>query len=236
MERIFPKEQKIWKIGGAMQRDYVDFRKEIILINESLIPLFILLGFTLRDKDKIIEALIAHYTLDAIRQNYVEIMKEKIRVGKIKLENLLSKHVLEERNETPEHRERRITSQIYRSIGARYKETYKKFEHLYKPPTLAYSKKKVEILRDCLILEPTGFSIDVDKFIDVYGSYLEAKGATTYQTHKALADAINRFFNGAVAITQDELRRYFRLENGIIVPNPNSINREDYLRLGYKGK
>ena len=54
------------------------------------------------------------------------------------------------------------------------------------------------------------------------------------QQHQAAADAINRFFNGAVEITQKELDRYFILEYGIVKPKPTSITKQNYARLGVR--
>ena len=49
-----------------------------------------------------------------------------------------------------------------------------------------------------------------------------------------VAETINKFFNGSVAITQKELSKYFILEDGKVKENPNSINIKDYARLGVR--
>ena len=43
---------------------------------------------------------------------------------------------------------------------------------------------------------------------------------------------LNKFFNGSVEITQKELEKYFIIECGAVKPNPKSINKTDYARLG----
>ena len=63
---------------------------------------------------------------------------------------------------------------------------------------------------------------------------MEAYESKNQEQHQEAANAINRFFNG-IEITQEELARYFTIEYGAVKPNPKSINRNDYMRLGYKG-
>ena len=50
--------------------------------------------------------------------------------------------------------------------------------------------------------------------------------------HIEAADALNRFFAGAVPITQKELERYFSFDNGIAEVRQSSVNLESYCRLG----
>ena len=54
----------------------------------------------------------------------------------------------------------------------------------------------------------------------------------TKKIHQAAADAINKFFNGAIEITQSELKKYFIISDGIIKINPQSIGKQSYARLG----
>ena len=217
-----------------MVSSYWSFNQAIENININIIPFFGLLGFTQEHKEYIVKALLSVKPY-AIKNTYIELITEKVKAGKVKLEKVLSKKTLQEREETQEQREKRLDREIHRALLFRYKELEKKFYKEYKPSTLYYDREALEVLQDSLILTPSGFSIDEDKFIRIFGDYLESKGSTTFEEHKKVADTINHFFNGAVAITQEELDRYFRLDCGIVIPNPLSITRESYLRLGYKG-
>ena len=218
-----------------MVSSYWSFNQAIENININIIPFFGLLGFTQEDKEPIIKALISEKP-QAIKSTFVELTTEKIKAGKIKLEKVLSKKTLQEREETQEQREKRLDREIHRALLFRYNDADKKFHKEYKPSTLYYDREALEVLQNSLILTPSGFSIDEAKFIKIFGDYLESKGSTTFEEHKKVADTINHFFNGAVPITQEEFNRYFRLDSGIVIPNPLSVTRENYLRLGYKGK
>ena len=226
----------ISKIGGAVQRNYYNFRQDILYLNDYIIPLFVLLGFDLTQKEKIIDILLAPNPFSAIRRAYFEKEVEGYRNGKLKIESLLSRTTLAMRDETVDEREKRIDKEIIRNLKKKYGKIYNKYIEIYKTDSLNYNKYGLEILRDSLILDNKGFSIDVDKYIKIYSDYLEANGSTTFEEHKAVADAINHFFGGAVEITIKELERYFKVENGIVIPNPKSINQNAYIRLGYKGK
>lgn len=232
-----PKDElKVRKIGGQLKSCYYTFRNSVESVNENIIPFFISLGFTLKDEDRIIDALLANSLKGAIKQTYIELTTEKVKAGKIPLEKILSKVTLKERDETPEEREKRIDREIHRKLVYHYKEIESKFSKYLYYGIPYYNRASFEILREALYLTPTGLSIDVDKYIKIFGDYLEAKGSTTYEEHQRVADTINHFFNGAVEITQNELERYFTIEGGVVKPNPSSITKEDYIRLGYKGK
>lgn len=228
-------ELKVRKIGGQLESYYDTLLNSVESVNNNIIPLFIALGFTIEDKDRIIEALLSDYLQGAIKQAYIELNTEKVKAGKIPLEKVLAKKTLEERDETPEEREKRIDREIHRRLLYRYKEHEIKFYNSHYLLTF-YHKESLRILREALYLTPTGLAIDVNKYIQIFGDYLEAKGSTTYEEHQAVADAINHFFNGAVEISEKELKRYFSIEYGVVKPNPSSINRENYIRLGYKGE
>ncbi len=227
---------KLRKIGGQLESCYHTLLKSVESLKEIVIPFFLALGFTLEDKDRVIEALLSDYLNRAIKQAYIELNTEKVKAGRIPLEKILSKTTLKEREETTEEREKRINRELHRRLVYRYKEQEDKFYKSHYYESTYYHKASLRILREALYLTPTGLSVDVDKYIQIFGDYLEAKGSTTYEEHQAVADTINRFFNGAVEITQKELAKYFTIENGVVKPNPSSINRESYIRLGYKGK
>jgi len=232
--QIFKNEQKIRKIGGRLERDYYETRNRVLSLNDNIIPLFIFLGFTLRDKDSIIEAILTESPIKAASLLYVRYYTELIEAGKIKLEKVLTARMMNKIAEaTPEEAEKLRTREVHRSLVTRLKKIVKKYEKEIKPSRLYFNPESLKILRGALNLCPQGLEINVDKFIELYGSFLDAEGSDTRKKHQEAADSINRFFQGSVEITQKELDRYFTLEYGIVKPNPKSINRESYLRLGY---
>ena len=232
--QIFKNEQKVKKIGGRLERDYYEFRNRVLSLNDNIIPLFILLGFTLRDKESIIEAILTENPTKAASSLYISHFTELIEAGKIKLEKVLTSRMMKKIAEaTPEEAERLRKREVHRSLVTRLKKIFKKYEKEYKPSRLYFNPESLKILQGALNLCPTGLEINVDKFIELYGSFLDADGSDTRKKHQEAADSINRFFQGAVEIPQTELGRYFRLDYGVVKPNPKSINRESYLRLGY---
>ena len=232
------KEYEIKKKGGATEHDYLRFKEEIEYLNRNISPLFILLGFSVQDKEAIMQALLSSSgTVLAIERVYIQLFTERFREGIIKPDQILSPKTLEKRDETPEEREKRIEREVHRRLKFRYKTAFSLFMRQYKPePSLVYDKQHLEIFKDAVILTPSGLSIDAERFLELYSSYMEAIGSTTNKQHQNVADTINRFFNGAVEITEKELKKYFILKHGVVKPNPEAINRESYTRLGYKGK
>lgn len=237
--KVFENEAKIWKMGGKIEGDYLTFRELVISLNNDIIPLFALLGFTLADRDKLIEILLDKAPMSALSEEYCKRMNEKIESGKIKLEDILPNITLKklaEIDEPPEKKERRKKNGIRRSVLARYEKIKELFEKKYNPSELRYNRRVIQIFQGALNLAPNGLVIDVDKYINIYSDYLESIGSTTFEEHQRVADTINRFFGGAVPITQEELKKYFVLDCGKVIPNSEAINREHYLRLGYKPK
>lgn len=233
---IFKKEYKVRAIGGKLESLYYDFRKDILHLNENYVPFFALLGFKIEDRDILIKALEADDPMRVIKNLFIEYSTENVKEGKLKLEKVLSKKTLAERDETPEEREKRIERETHRALLFRFKDIRSTFIEKYKPSPLYYHREGIKILQGALTLTIHGLGIDVDKFIQIAGDYMEAKGSTTSEEHQEVADTINRFFNGAFPITQKELERYFTIDYGLVKPNPKAINRESYMRLGFKGK
>ena len=69
--------------------------------------------------------------------------------------------------------------------------------------------------------------IDVPLFIEKYRAYTEGSLKAAYERHKEAAESINRFFNGA-PITEGKFWEFFELENGLLKPNPLSVNPSKY--------
>ena len=100
----------------------------------------------------------------------------------------------------------------------------------------SYRGKQLKILKEALYISDGKIQIDEDKFIEVYGSFIKASESELMKQHQAAADGVNKFFGGAVPITDKELERYFMIEDGIMKVNPLSVNIESYSRLGSRKK
>lgn len=235
-KELIKTEAKIRKIGGKLEEDYFRFRNIVDNLNEVYFPLFYLMGFNKPEyTDKVIDILLANSILQRAKQTYIEVKTERVESGKLKLEKVLSKKTLNKEYPTPEAKEKVFKREIHRALVYRFNEirdTY--FKEYGNDMILGFYKFPLKILRKAISLSPEGFILDANKFIDIYEDYLEAHGSEGEKLHKEAVDAINRFFGGAVEITSEEMDRYFIIEYGAVKQNPKSINRESYLRLGYK--
>ena len=237
-----PKNRPIWekrvrRIGGALASDFYSFREMISAINSDYSPLFDLMKFNSPEQtDRAINILLGQTFFMSARDEYVEACEEKIANGKIKIERILSKRSLNKEFTSPEDREMKIKRSLRMALTRRFREIEKSFREKYGYTQRKYNKEALKICRDALSLVPGGFIIDADKFIEIYGNYLEASSSKAGKMHLEVAEAINRFFNGKVKITEGELKKYFIIEGGILKPNPKSIKIENYIRLGYRGK
>lgn len=231
---VFDNESKINRIGGKLKSDYYDLRELVLYYNGNIIPLFYYLGIAKEEyKDRILRVL--KYGRKGALSLFVEICTKEIAEGKIKLENVISSSSLAKEYSTQEKKESQINRAIKVNLTNTYKKVEEKWKKDYNTSICSYYVSHCDRLyfcRETLKLTQSGIAIDVDKFIEFYLSYLEADGSKTKKQHQEAADSINKFFNGAVEITQDELDKYFVIENGEVKPNPDSINRESYARLG----
>jgi hypothetical protein len=233
---IFKNEVRIRKIGGRLLSDYYTFRNSVVFVNENYIPLFYLLGFNHpEDRDIIIDCLLNSSITIAAKRAYIAKRMEQAASGKLKLEKLLSKRTLTKEYDTPEEKEKVFKRATHRALVFRYNKIEDIWKEEYKPYLYGYgsfTKLPLKLCREALSLSEEGLYIDVDKFIGIYSDHLKASGSKRGKLHQEAADAINRFFGGAVEITDKEMKMYFSLSNGIVIPNPTSINEEGYLRLG----
>jgi hypothetical protein len=228
-------EKRVKRIGGKFEGDYLTFRDSVAFINENYIPLFYLLGFNHpEDKDIIIDCLLSGESIAySAKKAYIEKGMERVASGKLSLEKLLTKRLLIKEYPTPEEREKRLKTAAHKALTFRYKKLKEIWEKEYEPPLYnSFAKLPLQICREALFLSEEGLIINLDKFIETYTDHLKASGSKRGKLHQEAADAINRFFNG-VEITYKEMERYFILSNGVIKPNPNSMNTESYLRLGH---
>lgn len=233
---IIKAEQKIHRIGGRLEEHYYRFRNIVETINEVYLPLFYLVGFNKKKfTDKVICILLDNNIQEKTKQGYIEEMIENVKNGKLKLENFLTKITLNKEFPTPDAKEKVFNRELHRALCFRFNEkmnTYLK-EYGYEF-SKGFYKFPLKLFRKALSLSPEGFLLDPEEFINIFEDYQEAHGSNGGKLHRAAAEAINRFFGGAIEITSKEMDRYFIIEDGIVKPNPKSINREGYLRLGYK--
>lgn len=236
MKGIFKKESKISKIGGKMEDDYLRFRNIVVFLNENIVPLYIRLGFNKEEQtDMVIKAIMVGK--NGAKTLFVEYWTTKIKEGQIPLEKILPALTIKKLAKLENNQDERtakINREIHRNLSFRFKEIESDFMKDYRPLAFSFDKRPLIYFGKSLELTDTGLNINVDMFIDLYASYMKACESEAKKQHQAAAEAINRFFNGAVEITDKELMRYFVLEDGVIKPNLSSINIEGYMRLGYR--
>lgn len=238
-EKPSPGQRRISKIGGRLSSDYYHLQGAIEMLNDNVIPLFQLLGMDEPgDKDDIIDALTGRNSfLITSRSIFIANMTKKVTEGKIKKEKILSKITLGKSLSDPEAEKQRIERELHRKLCFKYNEvkSYYVKNYYYSIASYSYCAPALKICREALEYSPSGLSINEEKFIELYSSYIEADESDRRKQHQEAADGINRFFGGAVEITDKELERYFMIENGILKPNPLSVNIESYMRLGSSG-
>lgn len=235
-EKSTPGQRKISKIGGRLSSDYYHLQGAIEMLNDNVIPLFQLLGMDEPgDKDDIIDALTGRNSFLIMSKSiFIANMTKKVTEGKIKKEKILSKITLGKSLSDPEAEKQRIERELHRKLCFKYNEvkSYYVKNYYYSIASYSYYTPALKICRDALEYSSSGLSINEEKFIELYSSYIEADESDRRKQHQEAADGINRFFGGAVEITDKELERYFMIENGILKPNPLSVNIESYMRLG----
>jgi hypothetical protein len=230
-------EKKIRKIGGALESDFRQFRQLVQTINAYYFPLFYLVGFRSPEyTDKMVEVLLSNYILKRTKEAYIDRKTEEIESGKIKLEKLLTKRWFEMEFSSPEEKDKTFKREIHRALSTRYNKLEDYFIKEYHFVPTGFFKLPLKIFGKALSLTSEGFKINEEEFTNMYWDYMEAHESQTGKLHQEAANAINRFFGGKVEITNKELDRYFIIEDGIVKTNPKSINKEGYLRLGYRGK
>ena len=235
-EHPTPKENLIGKIGGKLQSDYLTLRAAVDEMNEKFFALlyyFDLVRFD--DAQNAIVALaggskgIACYFIERISQDY--------REGKVKKEKVLKAKWIVDENTPPEEREKRLkkeNTELHRSLSLKSKQIlneYRKNHYLDYYGVDSYYKRIIILCKDSLYLTDYGAEIDVEKFIAFYKDRMAASESIIGKQHIEAAEALNRFFGGAVPITQKELERYFSFE-GIVKVRQESVNLESYSRLG----
>lgn len=228
----FKNEDKVRKIGGRLKEDYYTLKRDIEYINDYFFDFFYILNLT-DDLDLIIDIL--NDGLHNLCSVFINKTMRDIEAGKIPKDKFLALRTKAKLEKLPPEEQAVIWErETKRRLKYLYKDIYWKIlkENGLSYFETKYSRTHLEICRKALFITPSRIEIDGEKFIEVYTDYIEAEESETKKMHEQAAEAINRFFNGAVEITQKELSKYFVLEYGIVKVNPKSVNVADYARLG----
>ena len=163
---------------------------------------------------------------------------QDVEEGKIRKEAVVKAKWIVDENTPPEEREKRLKkekTEIRRSLALKIKtieKEYRKDNYLEPFGLCGFYKQAILLCINTLYLEEYGVEIDTEKFIAFYKDRMAASESIIAKQHIEAADALNRFFAGAVPITQKELERYFSFDNGIAEVRQSSVNLESYCRLG----
>lgn len=231
-EDRFKNEEKVIKVGGRVASDYCHFKSEIEYINDNFFELFYILNLT-DDIDLIVDTL--NDGLHNLCSVFIDKTIRDIEAGKIAKNKFVSSKIKTKLESLPPDEQENVWErETKRSLKVLYKKILEKYTNEYMIYGLEakHTSRALEICRKTLFVTQSRIEIDGEKFIEVYTGYLEADESETKKIHEQAAEAINRFFNGAVEITQKELCKYFILKYGIVKVNPKSVNITDYARLG----
>ena len=228
----------IKKRGGKVESMYYDILSAVQTINDTWYNFLYYLGLTEPgDLDNILEAL--GNKRGGVFGFFYRRVLEKIERGEIKKEYIVKKKWIVDDSTPPEAREaalKKESTEIHRALLLRYKNEVKGYQEKYRTfleRIPEYYYMRVVFSRKTLYLAPDGIKVDPQKFVEFYDSYMAASESELARLHKEAAEAMNRFFGGAVPITEEELHRYFVFNYGLEV-NPESMNLESYSRLGIR--
>lgn len=249
---IIKKKSKVKSIGGCIESDFLTLKSLLHSINEKKIPFLRMLGIA-PDLQAVLR-LIA-LPLSELEEALIKRVFADIEAGRIKKETLLSTKSKKEAvkndsteespigneqalplDEEPGLRQRRKrgalseTTKIRMRIKQKFKERCSKDKRLalWEPERAVW---KLELVKEALSLSEDGIEVNERKFIELYQNHIQASESEIQKLHQTAANALNAFFAG-IPITQEELRLYFILEDGLVKPNPLSITLEAYSRLG----
>ncbi len=215
----------IYHVGGEMKEEYQKLESLVEYFNLEFFPLPNYLGLELN-----LESF-----LGCIK-NGLEYIKTEW-VGKETVAEL-RKEGIPLFGESEELKRRRKS--LNATHRAKFTQIYKNYVSEYGayPSSSPFAKTdSFKIFYPCFNFnKDEGISIDASVFKDIYFSFIDAAQSKTQKAHKGAADAINAFFGVGYKITEQEFFKYFVIDGGRIKPNPTSINRESYARLGKIGR
>lgn len=220
---------KIKKIGGKLYEDYILLCREVESLNETIIPLFLNVGYNeAEDTETVLQAIKGGEY--AAKRLFIDRMKQKVEAGKIPIESLVPQKYLNQGN-TPEEREKKLQSHLLRNIVSRFKKILESHPEATAFYLTDRTQRALTICKRALRLTPSGLIVLPGEFLTVYSDYMKAEASSIYKEQKKTIEAINSFFRG-VSLTEKLFFSFFEIRNGVLDINPKSINGESYLCLG----
>lgn len=236
-EHPIPDVKLIKNIGGKLEGDYNTLRAAVDDMNGKYFNFLYYLDLVRSDDtENVIKALVDGTR--GITNYFITRTMQDVEEGKIRKEAVVKAKWIVDENTPPEEREKRLEkeqTEIRRSLALKIKaieKEYRKENFLEHFGICSFYKQPILLCIDTLYLEEYGVEIDTKKFIAFYKDRMAASESIIGKLHIEAADALNRFFGGAVPITQKELERYFSFDNGIAEVRQSSVNLESYCRLG----
>lgn len=236
-EHPTPKENLIKKIGGKLESDYYSLRAAVDEMNRLYFPLLYYFGLNRSDDAENVAKALAD-GVAGIGGYFVSRTIRDIEEGKLKKEKVLKAKWIVDENTPPEEREKRLkkeATELRRSLNLKFKmalKEYGKDRYLDYYGIGSYYKNILSFCGKLLYVTDYGMEIDVEKYISFYKDRMAASESIVGSLHEEAATALNKFFGGAVPITEKELNRYFDFKTGIAIVRPESVNLESYSRLG----
>ena len=227
------------QIGGRIAADYSTLKQAVAEINHYYAPILEATGlFESTDVSRILNAI--QYGESGIKTLFVRKALEDIEAGKIRKETIIKARHIVTADTPPEEREKRLKkerTEIQRALKYRFREItdYLRREYNWSCQRVFYRYWEIATFcQNCLYVGKNGIEVSESKFVPFYEAFVEAEESITGQLHKEAAEALTRFFGGALEITEAELTRYFVFDGRAVKPNPASINAHDYSRLGIR--
>ena len=236
-EHPIPNAKLIRNIGGKLEEAYNTLRAAVDDMNGKFFNLLYYLDLVrYDDTENVVKAMVEG--TGGIAGYFIARTMRDVEEGKVKKEAVVKAKWIVDENTPPEEREKRIKkekTEIRRSLALKIKtieKEYRKDNYLEPFGLCGFYKQAILLCINTLYLEEYGVEIDTEKFIAFYKDRMAASESIIAKQHIEAADALNRFFAGAVPITQKELERYFSFDNGIAEVRQSSVNLESYCRLG----
>ena len=236
-EHPIPNVKLIKNIGGKLEDAYNTLRAAVDDMNGKYFNFLYYLDLVRSDDtENVIKALLGG--AGGMMGYFITRTMQDVEEGKIRKEAVVKAKWIVDENTPPEEREKRLKkekTEIRRSLALKIKtieKEYRKDNYLEPFGLCGFYKQAILLCINTLYLEEYGVEIDTEKFIAFYKDRMAASESIIAKQHIEAADALNRFFAGAVPITQKELERYFSFDNGIAEVRQSSVNLESYCRLG----
>ncbi len=233
-----PNERLIKKIGGKVFLDYQSFKAAVEYFNYNCFELFYYLNLANdNDLNDMIKAAVDGKR--GVFDFFYKRILEDIENGKIKKDKIINEKWIVDENTPDEEKLKKIKkeeTEIHRACVYLYKKRLKDFmkaynRKIYNCKINDFYFRMLDHLKSVLYVTKYGVKIDAQKYITVYTDYTKQSESIIGKLHKDVAKTINTFFGG-LPITLEELKKYFKIKNGIVEININSINSYDYARLG----